>query len=743
MDTNRIPRQAIPDSQKTQQWKEDTVEAIIQRASLASRSGLYETEIQKLYGYYNGEIDPSDYTEILQPYGKQREKLPARIRNFNIIKPSVDLLLGEKAKQPFNWSVILSSPDAFTVKEYEKNRAVKENLYQWWINKLNEEGVDTGMESEEVELPEEIEEIFENNWKDNRVIQAQKVLNYLIYYLRFFDKMQKGWKDFLISGYVFSNKDSVGEEINYSIENPLHIRFSKDPESDFIEDGAWSVSRMMVSRTSVIDYFRETLTDEIIERLEHPNNAGLDFQYMYTDTNDMDHRHDDFVELVRVKWQSAKQIRVRKYENEFGEILEEEVDPEYEMDPSQDISVEDVWINEAWRGYRLDDDIYFNIGPEEFQNPSGKLSSNGRAYSDRNASNISLVKLGIPYQLTYNIFKYRMEVAIAKSKDMLAVLDINMIPEGWSMDKFMYMIEATGVVWVDYAKEGMQFNPQHQGQLDLTVKTIEQYLNLLNFVKQEWEYLSGITRQRMGEMSPYEGKATSQQAIIQSSHITEDYYRKFAEFEERELQGLLNMSQHAFINGKSATYPTDNGGIEYLNIDPSEFCFEEFGVFVQNAAVEQEKLNQMKAYSEMMIQNGAKASMIADIIDSDNFVELKSKVEQTERYIEQLEQQQAQREQELMEQQQALLQEQLEREDRNKELDRQNKIDIELIKQQMLDEGKEDVARMLEEFKIHTNKQLKDRELAEKERSNKANERLKEKEINVKKAQARSKNIKT
>ena len=45
------------------------------------------------------------------------------------------------------------------------------------------------------------------------------------------------------------------------------------------------------------------------------------------------------------------------------------------------------------------------------------------------------------------------------------------------MDKFMYYVEGTGIAWVDYNKEGVQLSPQHQSVLDMSIKTIEQYID--------------------------------------------------------------------------------------------------------------------------------------------------------------------------------------------------------------------------------------------------------------------------
>jgi len=740
MSQTNIPVQSLPLSEKDQQWKENTVEAYIQQASFQMGNNSYRQWLLKLYDYYNGKIHPNDYSYVLQPYGKKRENFPAELRNFNILKPSIDLLLGEKAKRPFNWNVIVSSGDVVTIKEHEKNEEVKRNLYQWFVNKLNDSGFQTGIESEEeLELPEEVERTFERNWKDNRAIMAQKAIDYLIPYLRWYDESQKGWFDFLVSGYVFSNRDIRNNEPERKILNPLDVDFDKDPNVDFVEDGNWAVVRELVSRNSVVDKFRKMLTDEEVDRLQSPRNTNRDIFFWYNQDEQIFHDEwDSYTELVTVYWKSLKRVGFVTYVDELGETYEEVVDEDYEFNPERDIDIEWDWINEVWQGYRIDGDIYKDIRPFDHQrssidNPSKcKLPINGRTYNDRNSSNISLLELGIPYQLSYNIFKFRLENAIAKSKDILATIDIQLIPEGWSMDKFMYMVEATGIAWVDYAKEGIQFNPQHQTVMDMSIKTIDQYVNLLRFIKEEWEYLSGITRQRMGEMNQYEGKATSQQAIIQSSHITEDYFRKYAAFEERDLQSIIDYSQLAWINGKKGAYVTPDGLNEYLDIDPDTYTHAEFGVFVKDASVEQEKLDQLKALGQAGLQNGVPMSIIGEIISSDNFVEIKDKIKKAEAAMEQMQQEAQELEQQIAQQQIEHEQDKLDREDRNKELDRQNKIEVELVKQDIQREVDEMWKQELERRKQQHEENLATRKQTEEERKNRADEKLKEKEIQVK-----------
>jgi DNA-binding transcriptional MerR regulator len=257
-------------------------------------------------------------------------------------------------------------------------------------------------------------------------------------------------------------------------------------------------------------------------------------------------------------------------------------------------------------------------------------------------------------------------------------------------------------------------------------------VELLRFILEEWERISGVSRQRMGEIGQYEGKGTTEQSIIQSSHITEDYYRKFSFFEQRDLQCLIDYSQIAWINGKKEAYIMPDGTQDYLDVDPDTYTHAEFGVFVSDATKEVQKLNQLKALGQAGIQNGIPMSMIADILDGESFVEIKDKITQAEKYMEQLQQQAQELEQQMAQAEQQEKQAEREHQSIENEKDRYNKIELELIKQQMKDTSDEDWKAELESKKIQLEEKIKTRELSEKERSNKANERLKDKEIKVK-----------
>jgi hypothetical protein len=730
-----IPKQRVPLSQKNEQWQKNCVDAFIN----LSKFGISErrTYLKSLYDYYNGVIDEEDYNYVLKPYGKTRKNFPSKMRNYPIIKPVIDLLLGEKSKRPLEFTVTVQNSDSISIKEETLKNLMLTNIKAKFLSELAKQGqLPEGVEAEEPPLPKQIQEEFNRSYVDGRAIRGQAALNYIMYFTEFYDKLQKQFFHFLVTGECYSHKGVRRNEPFYEVINPLDVDFDKDPDIDFVEDGDWAILRKYAHASTIIDNLGDYLTDDQILQLETPTHTAAQAYLLYraeaagADDNIYRNR---LVEVVTVYWKSRKRVGFVVYDDpNTGNQETFDVDEEYKM-PKElkalGAKMEWEWVNEVWEGTRIDGLYYIKMRPytnqrNSLDNPSiCKLPINGRKYSDINSQNVSLISLGIPYQLNYNIYKYRLELAIARSKDIIAQFDINMIPKNWDMDKFMYYVEGTGIAWVDYNKEGIQLSPQHQSVLDMSIKTISQYLTLLESIMLEWEKLSGVTRQRQGQMGTYEGKATSQQSIVQSSHITEDIFRKFSNFEQRELQGLLDYSKEAWLNGKKATYVMPDGSFDELDVDPITHMESEYGIFVSDAGKDIDKKQKIEGLAQAAVQNGLPLSAAIAMYDSDSLSQIKDKIVQAEKAQEQLKQAQ---DQALQQQEQAKIQVQqqaIQQASLDKEKDRQLQIEVALIGAESTDKASQtNLEKMMQDF------QIKQQEIALKERDLdiKANSQIKE-----------------
>ena len=741
MGYNKLPRQKLSITRKDKKWREECVEAFINISNSGTGYSQKKDDLRILYDYYNGVIDEGDYNYVLKPYGKSRKNFPSEMRNYPIIKPIIDLLLGEKSKRPLNYTVTVQNSDTIAIKEESKKELIYKNLQQHFLQAMQRQGQDVGMDpDQEIELPQHIAEMFEETYVDQRAILGQKAMNYIMTEQEIYDKIQKAWFHYLVSGEVYTHRGVRNSEPFYEVLNPIDVDYDLDPDLEFVEDGDWALVRKYVHPSTVVDAYYDSLSEEQVLEIEDPQHSENDVSFLYANSTGKDANayRNRLIEVVNVYWKSRKRLGFLTYlDPETGMVEEREVEDGFRLPremKEQGARLTWKWVNEVWEGTRIDGRFYINMNPIVNQrlsldNPSRcKLPINGRRYSNTNAKNISLVKLGIPYQLNYNIYKYRLELAIARSKDIIAQFDINMIPKKWDMDKFMYYVEGTGIAWVDYNKEGIQLNPQHQSVLDMSIKTISQYISLLESIMIEWEKISGVSRQRQGEIGAYEGKASSQQAILQSSHITEDLFRKFERMEQRDLQALLEYSKEAWLTGKKTMYVMPDGTSDFLDIDSMQHMESNYGIFVSDSGKDQEKLQNIKGLTQAMVQGGAKMGDIADMLDSESFVEIKKNLKKADRAADELQQAQQQAEQEMQQQQMEATQMQVEAENLEREKDRQKDIEIALISA----ESKKDteghtlnLEKMVRDFEIKERElEIRQRELDEKSRGNQATESL-------------------
>ena len=741
MGYDKIPRQKLSITKKNKKWGEECVEAFINLSNSGTSHSHKKDELKILYDYYNGVIDEADYNYVLKPYGKARKNFPSEMRNYPIIKPIIDLLLGEKSKRPLNYTVTVQNSDSISVKENAKAELIFKNLQQHFMQAVQEQGQDMGQDpNQEVQLPDHIASMFDSTYVDQRAVLGQQALNYIMQEQEVYDKVQKAWFHYLVTGECYTQRGVRNREPFYEVLNPLDVDYDLDPDLEFVEDGDWALVRKYVHASSVVDAYYDSLSEQQILELEEPRHSETDISFLYANSGNRDVNafRNRLIEVINVYWKSRKRIGFLTYEDpETGMAEVQEVEDGFRMPAEMreaGAKLDWRWVNEVWEGTRIDGRFYININPIANQrisidNPSKcKLPINGRRYSDINSQNISLVRLGVPYQLNYNIYKYRLELAIARSKDIIAQFDINMIPKKWDMDKFMYYVEGTGIAWVDYNKEGIQLNPQHQSVLDMSIKTIQQYITLLESILVEWEKISGVSRQRQGEIGAYEGKASSQQAILQSSHITEDLFRKFERMEQRDFQALLDYSKEAWLGGKKSMYVMPDGTTDFLDIDSMQHMESNYGIFVSDAGKDQEKLQNIKGLTQAMIQNGAKPGDLAEMLDSDSFQQIKKNLKAADKAQQELEQAQQQAQQEMQQQQLEAAQMQQEAENIEKEKDRQKDIEIALINAESKKDAEAsdlNLQKMMQDFEFkQRDLDLKEQELEEKRRGNMATENI-------------------
>ena len=113
---------------------------------------------------------------------------------------------------------------------------------------------------------------------------------------------------------------------------------------------------------------------------------------------------------------------------------------------------------------------------------------------------------------------------------------------------------------------------------------------------------------------------------MQSSHITEDIFKKFSRLEQRDLQAMLDYSKLAWVEGKKTMYVMPDGTAEFLSVEPLDHLESNYGVFVSDAGADLDKKLKIESLAQSMIQNGTPASIVAEAIDAESFIKIKDKM---------------------------------------------------------------------------------------------------------------------
>lgn len=692
-----FPRQKLPLSKKGKKWQEDCVNYIIGEGNVTSggNSTSYYGELQTYYNLYNSIFDEKDFKSITNPF-KVEDGFPATPHDFNIIRPKVDLLIGEETKRPLNFRVIRTSQEATSEMQEKEKQMILQYIEAAITAKMSPEEAQQFQEqlqSGEIMPPEQIAKYMDKDYKDIVENTAYHSLTYLREKLDLDNEFIKGWKDGLISGREIYYVGVLNAEPYAERVNPICFSYDKSPDLDFIEDGSWCCRKMRMPITEVYDRYYDKLEEKDLDKLEEMigstpgRNLGdrspvdIGIQLRIYDNPIFEGSGKSLVNVWHCCWKSFKKIFYVTTTDDAGQPQINIVDETYQP-VGNEVSVEPDWIIEVWEGYRAGSDLYFGIQPIEYQhvsidNPnSQKLPYCGAIYSNTNSKPRSLVSILKPLQYMYIVLWYRLELAIARDKGKVVNMDITQIPKSMNISpaKWMHYLSSVGVNFINPYEEGWNIPGREGGKpaqfnqitaLDLTMSNvIAEYIQLMDKIEELAGTISGITQQREGAVSTSEMVGNVERSVVQSSHITEPLFWVHNQCKRRVLNMLLNTAKGAWeeTGKQKLQYIFDNGERAFLDITP-KFYYEDMDVFVSDTSKDLENIQKLQQLIQPAMQNGASLLEAAEILTNDNFNIIKQKLKDMQTRQEQIQQQQ----QEAEAQQQQQLQ-QMQNESKQQEL---------------------------------------------------------------------------
>ena len=791
-----FPTQQLSFSAKTKKWRRACVDWASDLGTI-TYSPVRKSIIHKKINYdlLNGILHMRDLELLINPEHLDAGFIPDKIEHYPIMNSKINVLRGEEAKRIFDYRVVVTNPTSLSEIEDEKKQQVFMALQQL---------IAEGSQSEEEfnQKLEKLGEYYTYEWQDMREVRANELLNHYSKEYNMPFMFNQGFMDACAVGEEMYQCDIVGGEPVVERLNNLKVRVYKSGFSNRVEDADMIILEDYWSPGRIISTYYDVLSPKDIKYIEEipylpgtsakvdsmdniDERAGFVHAHMVSDVFEDDYFIDpetifandtmndllpyDFagnIRVCRIYWKSRRKIKkVKSYDPMTGETVYNFYPETYVCNEDMGEEEQTFWINEAWEGTRIGKDIYVNMRPRPIQynrlsNPSRcHFGIIGSIYNLNDDKPFSLVDMMKRYNYLYDVIHDRLNRLIAKNYGKLVYLDLAKVPKGWDVEKWLYYAKTNSIAVIDSFKEGNigsstgvmagSLNNASSGVIDAELgNSIQQHINILEFLKLEMSEVVGITKQREGQIANRETVGGVERATLQSSHITEWLFTIHDDLKKRVLECFLETAKIA-LRGRNKKFPyiLSDGSMRIMDIDGDEFAESDYGLVVDNSNATQELSSKLDVLAQAALQTQTLSfSTIMDLYGSASIAEKKKLIQRDEQLTreraQQAQQEQLQSQQEIAAQQTQQKQMELQMKDQMNMRDNETKILVATIAANNFDDGIEDVEysqeakdRLMEQMReTDLRMKLERDKLDEQKRKNRADEELKRLQINKKSA---------
>tara|TARA_R110002020_G_scaffold6208_1_gene25911 strand:- start:792 stop:3095 length:2304 start_codon:yes stop_codon:yes gene_type:complete len=636
-----MPSMVISEKEKTKDWCRQVLNAVT--SYMGAEGGSYHTSRTKdirNYQIYNGQLNQADYSYITEQYGLT---YPARLVNYPIVTPKIDLLLGEELRRPMDTKVSTVNKAAVIRKHDHKVGLIMRGLLDEFHQEMKEEmGIDILNEGQGMPIPEDIETYMKYNYREMIEETAQDGLEYVANRYNLKDVFKEGFRDLLVTGKEFYKISIKNGDPHARRVDPRNIVFDDSLHSDYLDEAAWVGEERWLSINEINDEFKDDLdTDDLLE-LEKMRNLYLGGDLSNYNSSfewvDVAHGREARIRVVSCEWKSLRALKFKLSDNKYdpSRPFRKAVADTYRKRKGD--KIETKWVDDVWQATLIGGKILVNAQRRDNQVRSiddpGKttLSYVGCIKGNTTGSGTSLVDMLDNIQMLYNIVVYQIELAMARSGGKAVVYDVSQLPTNVGMDiqQVLYHLKTDGIIPINSKDEGNQMQTFNQfQQIDFTLsQSVQQLINLKVMLEEMAGQISGVTRQREGAVGQYEYVGNVQRSVVQSSTITESWFYSHSECKQRVLQRLCNLMKVAWAGGKKAGIILGDGAYKFLNIMPN-IALQDFGIYVGDSGKDDSMKQVVQQLAQSALQSGTIDMLgVIKVLKSDTMTEAEKVLEQ-------------------------------------------------------------------------------------------------------------------
>jgi hypothetical protein len=608
-----FPRQNIPSSKKNEEWVLNCINSIIAYQDTGDRYRNEKVKDHENYLIAEGYFDTKQFEYVTDMYGITA---PARLVNYPMIMPKLDLLAGELISQPLSFTVNVINRDAIRRKNEKKIQVAAEFILRPLRREMEKvTGVEFKDEDVGMEIPDDVREFQELKFRDAIEEQVHTGLQYVIQKYDLKNLFKRGFYDMGVTSkefyrVVIKNGDPVPERLD-----PRTVIYDPDADVEDLHNALYAGVDNYWTPNEIIDRLGHKLTEKDIDYIEElarmesswyqDNNVPFS-SYIYTKNTSLK------VRVVDIQWRSIRMMKFKKSPNKFDPEV-----PYYKMladdyKPKKGEEIVRRPITEIWKGTKIGHEKIIDWGPKpnqyrfEENYAEAKLDYFGVIKTNFNGRTLSIVDALKNIQILYNVVMYHIELCMARAGGKSIVYDVAQKPKKTPLADVLYHAKNSGLILINSKQEGQQVSTFNQfQQIDFTLSnSVQQLVNLKLMLEDTAEKLTGISSARSGVQKQGDLVGVTERNVLQSTTITAPMFDLHYKVVGQVLQDVANKMRMCWANEGRMANVFGDMGMQTFKIDKA-ISLDEYGIFIKNSSKEVQEKQIMLQLLERYSSTGA------------------------------------------------------------------------------------------------------------------------------------------
>lgn len=587
--------------------------------------------ITKARNMYEGRRDLADFQHITDAYGVQNS---LDLEFTPIIKPRIDILLGEMLRETFRYTVTCLDKDTIDKMETKQEKDRLKALLEFAQQQLKEAG-----ETPTQDLQKAYERLYRQygkTYRSNYVTTAYFLIEFFKTDTRFdlLQKIKQFFLDLILTGEAYYRVKPNDARIDPELQiiKPENMFYNKNTNSQYIDTCDAIVHREILSRQQVLEKFGYMLSDDDLKNLFSSWSAVKTQNFPHYSRSDVrtldaigDLRGSYFTQWSFNPYETVEVFHVEfishnKVEGEEGKVTPDDFNIEPITSDRASLPQEHTnaidggvtgkkwkWREDRYEGYRIGQNVYFGMGKvidvhRSQSNPyKAGFSYDGVVYNDRNGQPYSLGLSLSTIQDKYDLLMYFRDNLIANSGAKGSRINLAGIPKVLGKDfnerlqKFI-SYKKQGIELIDPTEDGAALF-QHYGDFDNSIdgNGLRAIQEVLESLEQQADTLTGVNRQMYGNIEEREAVSNVKVGIERSSLMVKDLFGLLKVARERMFDRLLRCAQEVYKEGKRGSYILGSHQITF-EVQPKYFCHSDYGI---NVSMDDDDLSKVERIFQM------------------------------------------------------------------------------------------------------------------------------------------------